>query len=60
MIAVGAVLVVVVIVLLIVFLAPGILPTLTAAKIETTDVSELLSNLSEHELVKTRLTIHSN
>jgi hypothetical protein len=59
-IAVGAVLVVVAIVLLIVFLVPGILSTSTAAKVETTDVSELLSNLSEHELVKTRLTIHSN
>ena len=60
LVAVGAVLVVVAIVLLIVFLVPGILPTSTAAKVEITEASELLSNLSEHELVKTRLTIHSN
>lgn len=60
LIAVAAVIMVVAIILLIVFLVPGILPASTAAKVEITEVSELLDHLTKHKLVKNRLTIHQN
>ena len=59
-ITVVAVIMVAAIILLILFLVPGILSASTAAKVELTEVSELLDHLIKHKLIKNRLTIHQN
>jgi hypothetical protein len=60
LITVVAVIMVAAIILLILFLVPGILSASTAAKVELTEVSELLDHLIKHKLVKNRLKIHQN
>ena len=60
LITVVAVIMVAAIILLILFLVPGILSASTAAKVELTEVLELLDHLIKHKLIKSRLIIHQN